>query len=287
MFNVRVKRFRDVEQVQFFKQPIRENFDDRKCDPFTGEILGVGQLVREPFTNELAIIKNPADPEQNMLRSMRRTIGKVYDIARSNDWDWFFTLTFNPEKVNSFDYSETSKRLTAWLNNMRKKNPDMIYLVVPEQHKSGRWHFHGLFANVDNLNFLDSGKRDKKGRTIFNVGDYRLGWSTATVITDLDRACSYVTKYLTKELCSITSGRKRYWVSQNVKYPEIETYFVGMSEKEILELAKDKTYVKQIANAHTDIVYIDAPIHSVDTSVFIQNSLKYLGDFEHDGTTSI
>lgn len=278
MFNVRVKRFLDTEQIQYFKEPIRENFDDRKCDPFTGEILGIGKLVREPFTNELALERGTGDPEENLKRSMRRTINMVYDIARSNSWDWFITLTFNPQKVDSFNYSDVSNKLSVWLMNLRKKCPDMVYLVVPEQHKSGRWHFHGLFSNVGNLCFIDSGKRDNKGRIIYNVGNYRLGWSTATQINDIKRACSYLVKYLTKDLCNATFGKKRYWVSRNAKRPEIETFFTYVSDKQVLNAVKGKTYIKQVSSPVSDILYIEAPIFSTDTSIFIQNSMKIIED---------
>lgn len=119
-----------------------------------------------------------------------------------------FTLTFNPDKVDSFDYSETTKKLSKWLNNMRRTCPSMKYVVVPELHKSGRWHFHGLFSNVENMVFVDSEKRDKKGRVIYNVGKYRLGFSTATKIDDVAKSITYVTKYVTKELCEVTYGKK-------------------------------------------------------------------------------
>ena len=112
----------------------------------------------------------------------------IYDIAKSNEWEWFFTLTFNPEKVDSFNYANVTDKLSQWLKNMRKKCPDMMYLVVPEQHESGRWHFHGLFSHVENMRFVDSEKRDKKGRIIYNVGSYRLGFSTATQIEDVKKA---------------------------------------------------------------------------------------------------
>lgn len=29
---------------------------------------------------------------------------------------------------------------------------------MPERHKNGAWHFHGLLTNCDNLKTVDSGK---------------------------------------------------------------------------------------------------------------------------------
>lgn len=169
------------------------------------------------------LMDNMAAQEQRSLRSsMGRTVNKVYYLSRSNDWEWFFTLTFNPEVVDSFDYAACTDKLSDWLANMRRKCPDMKYIVVPEQHKSGRWHFHGLFADCDNLGFVDSGKKTKDGDIIYNVGKYRLGWSTATRVKDMRRVTQYIGKYITKDLCAVTKGKKRYWCSRNLAQADIE-----------------------------------------------------------------
>ena len=47
-----------------------------------------------------------------------------------------------------------------------------------------------------------------------NVGSYRLGWSTATRITDQAKVTKYIAKYISKDLCQVASGRKRYWCSR-------------------------------------------------------------------------
>lgn len=169
------------------------------------------------------MMENMVAQEQRCLySSMNRTKNKVYYLARSNDWEWFFTLTFDPVLVDSYNYDDCTAKLSVWLNNMRKKCPDMKYLVVPEQHKSGRWHFHGLFANCDNLGFVDSGKRTKTGDIIYNVGKYRLGFSTATKVRDPRRVTQYIGKYITKDLCAVTKGKKRYWCSRNLDQAEVE-----------------------------------------------------------------
>ena len=168
-------------------------------------------------------MENMVAQEQRSLRSsMGRTVNKVYYLSRSNDWEWFFTLTFNPEVVDSFDYTACTEKLSNWFTVMRRSCPNMKYIVVPEQHKSGRWHFHGLFADCDNLGFVDSGKKTKDGDTIYNVGKYRLGWSTATKVKDPRRVTKYIGKYITKDLCAVTKGKKRYWSSRNLAEAEIE-----------------------------------------------------------------
>lgn len=181
------------------------------------------------------MMENKLEQEQRSLRSsMGRTVNKVYYLARSNNWEWFFTLTFNPDIVDSFCYEDCTTKLSVWLNNMRKKSPNMKYLVVPELHKSGRWHFHGLFADCDTLGFVDSGKRTKSGDIIYNVGKYKLGFSTATKVRDARRVTKYIGKYITKDLCAVTKGKKRYWASRNLAQADIEKKYYAPEELPLL-----------------------------------------------------
>ncbi len=187
------------------------------------------------------MMENMVEQEQRSLRSsMGRTVNKVYYLARSNDWEWFFTLTFNPEIVDSYDYTACTEKLSNWFIIMRRICPGIKYLVVPEQHKSGRWHFHGLFANCDNLGFVDSGKRTKTGDIIYNVGKYRLGFSTATKVRDPRRVTQYIGKYITKDLCAVTKGKKRYWCSRNLDQAEVEKkYYTPDTLQLLLEQLQD------------------------------------------------
>ena len=268
MYNVRVKRFLDTEQIQIYSQPLQANRDTRPFDKSTGEIHKKenGTWHLNPFTDkpERMVEWKEGAEERSFAVSRSRTINKIYDIARSNRWEWFFTLTFNPEKVDSFDYETCTKKLSKWLNNMKRIAPDMKYLVVPEQHKSGRFHFHGLFANCDSLKFVDSGLMDISGKQIYNVGSYKLGFSTATKIVDLHKSCSYLCKYISKELCMITKGKKRYWASRNLDLPIVETYLMNVKELyNAFDL--DECYVKSVCSEYVDVRYIEAPIYTTNT----------------------
>lgn len=268
MFNVRIKRFYDTEQIQIFSDSLNskgvEREDNRKFVVSTGEICPHNRTIMwdNPFDDsDYTFVQNMGNEEINLQRSLRRSKNEIYDIARSNKWEWFFTLTFNPDKVDSYDYSECTRKLSVWLMNMRKKCPNMMYLVVPEMHKSGRWHFHGLFAGVDNLVFVNSGKCDKKGKVIYNVDSYRLGFSTATKIKSLDKVSNYIGKYITKELCTITKGKKRYWSSRNVQKPIITDTLEMMSfEKLVEKYSIDSSCVKVINGSYMDVAYIDKSI---------------------------
>lgn len=82
---------------------------------------------------------------------------------------------------------------------------DLKYLLVPELHKSGRIHFHALMCG--NLTLVESGHYDKALRTIYNVIDWKYGFTTAVKIDGCYEAmCKYITKYITKDLKKITGN---------------------------------------------------------------------------------
>lgn len=267
MFNVKIKRFYDTEQIQVFSQGMHSKGEiekEKKVDPYTGEILKHNRkyvLSRNPFDNDCPeVVECEPDSRESARISASRTIHKIYDIARSNYWEWFLTFTFSPEKVKDrTDYEELSKKLSNWLKRMRKDCPDMVYLVVPELHKDGKsYHFHGLFADIDNLGLVDSGTVDKDGNTVYNVGSYKFGFTTAERIRDLGRSCSYLSKYITKDLCVVTKGKKRYWSSRNVKLPVVEELHLELSEDERIRMfMKGSTYMKSVQSPYTDVTYIE------------------------------
>lgn len=253
--------------MQIYKKAVHENVDHRKYDKVTGEILGMGNWEDNPFTGHKELLHQLGDPEENLQKSFSRTKNKIYDIVRSNTWDWFVTFTFNKEKVDRYDYSEVTKKLSQWLNNMRRICPGMKYVVVPEQHEDGAWHFHGLFWNCDGLQFVDSGKKDKEGRKIYNVWKYRYGFTTATEIGHVGRASSYLLKYVTKELCDVSFGKKRYWASKNCDMPVVETYMITSSEIDLVEMYIDELeYMKQVKNAYNEVTYLELPIYTTNTN---------------------
>lgn len=265
MYNVKVKLFLDSTQIQVYAkaQDSKGERSSKRVDASTGEdITGTHPEYVPFYPDTITRVKNmcSTSPEESIKRSQRRTVNMIYDYSRSNPWEWFLTLTLNPDKVDRFNYQECTAKLSKWLNNMRRSCPDMMYLVVPEQHKSGAWHFHGLFARCDALSFKDSGLTDSKGRVIWNVGKYRLGFSTATRITDRKRTASYICKYITKELCADTMGRKRYWISRNLAKPiVIEDYSTIPFECRQYFCKRGASHVKCVETPYNQIMYIEKP----------------------------
>lgn len=132
---------------------------------------------------------------------------------------------------NARDYDLLSDKVSKWLNNLRSRYaPDLKYLLVPELHKDGvHYHFHALIANTGNIQFIDSGIKHNDN-IIYNIGNWKFGFTTASKVIDSARASSYITKYITKDLCSVTKFKKRYWSSRNCDRPKVRTYCLPYEE---------------------------------------------------------
>ncbi len=157
------------------------------------------------------------DKKHSITTSVNRTKKQIYSYARANRWEWFLTLTFSPQEVDGKDYAACTKLLSGWLNHARRTAPLLKYLFFPEQHRDGTWYFYGLMSSTGSLAFLESGHFTRNGQVIYNLLNYSLGFSTATRVTDMDAVDHYITKYITKDMCALTSGKKRYWHSRNLE----------------------------------------------------------------------
>ena len=241
-----------VIQFRLYDKPIftgysRELNDSNIDIPCMEDIEMLEDIKDNPFLddidyNELKVQEEKRRKEYNQFRSLdvssKRSKEMVYQYSMSNEWEWFLTFTFDPQKVDSYNYDECLQKLRKWFNNVRvRKSENIMYLCVPEQHKSGRWHFHALVSNIGSLKFADSGHTDSKGNVIYNVSDYKWGFTTATPVKDTKRVSSYLVKYITKDLCSHTTGKRRYIQSKNLKLPVITS---GIVPKDYaVELLKD------------------------------------------------
>lgn len=277
LYNVRMFKYPHGWHVRVFSSPVgfsTASAPDVVDDFLYGDILDddTGEWVNvrynpkkeiiEPFTNNLAhILPEPkqVDRERSIASSMNRTKNRVYYLARSNIWDWFLTLTFDPSKVDSYNYDECVKRLKGWMDTIRRSCSGIKYIIVPEKHKSGRIHFHGLFACCEGLEFVDSGHKTSNGQTIYNVGRYSLGFSTATPIKDNSRVTQYISKYITKDLCSVSCNRKRYWASRNLDEAEIDDFLLDGSEiqKLIYGLGNIASFSKYYEGTDVQIRYYE------------------------------
>lgn len=216
-------------------------------------------FINEKGYAQLIDDKSIFEPKEINLRkkadNMKRAVQKVYDIARSNLFTHFITLTFDPEKVDSYDYSACCFSLLSFTKLLNRHG--CTYILVPERHESGRYHFHGLIT-LGSLSlsratspYDGSMLSDEQGRPIFNLSQYSLGFSTATEISDPAKTASYLSKYLTKEL-SVPKGKKCYWASRSCFRPTVER--VNLLVDDLAPYVENARYIKVINNDYGDFL---------------------------------
>lgn len=166
--------------------------------------------------------------EERTRRQIYAIRRKIKGYAFSNSFRWFVTFTYNPEKVNSSDYETAKNTLLKWCRKMRDKYGQFGYLMIPELHKSGAVHFHGLLGDIP-ARFVEA-KTQKTGkpiirhdRQVYNLTDWEYGFSDCEEIESPERAASYITKYVTAALLTDKKmyNKKRYFNSQRLAKPVV------------------------------------------------------------------
>lgn len=153
--------------------------------------------------------------------SISRTKTLIRDIVLCNDFELFCTFTFDPKKVDSFRFFSCWRVMSTWLhhqsNNSRERGKEFKYLIIPEQHKSGRWHFHALISGYTST-LKDTKLKTTSLRPIYNVTSFRSGFTTAVPIDSKQIVSQYITKYITKDMIK-TFNQRRFFCSRNLVRP--------------------------------------------------------------------
>lgn len=143
-----------------------------------------------------------------MLRSMRRARAQLRRLALSNEFEYFVTLTLDQQRVDRYDPAAVTKALNQWCNNMVKRH-GLRYVLVPEQHKDGAFHFHGFMAGAG-LVAADSGI-EWDGRPVYNLPQWSLGFTSAQrLYGTYSAAVGYCCKYIGKQQGQRPLGRWYY-----------------------------------------------------------------------------
>lgn len=156
------------------------------------------------------------------ISSLKRTKTTIRDLVLCNDFELFCTFTFNPQKVDSFNFYKCWGVMSRWLHHQsdlsRSFGKDFKYLIVPEKHKSGRFHFHALISGYSSQ-LRDSHCVTSTLRPIYNITSFRSGFTTAVYIDDKQVVASYVSKYITKDFVQAFNQR-RFFCSRGLVRPQ-------------------------------------------------------------------
>lgn len=214
-YNFKIKRFHDFDIYYKYQKPVV--CCEHKLSDEQRFIKKIGDIV--------VVIPDEKKQKLNRARSNRRTKNSIYDYACSNDWSdgYFMTVTFNQEYVNRLNYQSCYKKLKSYLDNLRKyHSPNLKYLFVCETHKKGGYHFHGILTDcILKLTEFKNG--------IYNVDNFKWGFTQVTKIKDTVAVSKYITKYITKET-NLPKGSRKYLVSKNLNKPIVETTMIGYGD---------------------------------------------------------
>lgn len=263
MYNVKILEYaNESAQIIVYSNPVDcpKKEDEKENELFLEPFHGTSVREVLNFTQTNA--------EENLRKSISRTKKKINMYARGATFEWFTTHTFDPTLVDRSNFKECSKKMRNWLHNVKKRfAPDLKYIAVPELHSDGfTFHFHCLLADIGSLNIKDSKKKTNgtHGQTIYNIPQWKWGYSTATKIIDTHRVQSYITKYITKDCYLLASGAHRYYASNNLPLPKASTMLIEPQEQEatIQQIAEslglDIVYrSKQYSNPFTDATYFE------------------------------
>lgn len=230
-----------ASSVPVFREKGWENIRNKpKVRRSKPEEDGEAQPDQQPPAAALAAAE-PA-PE-SIERSRRRARTAVRRLALSNEFRWFVTLTLDEKKIERYDGSEVMRQLRSWLDNMVRRE-GLQYVLVPERHKKGGIHFHGFFNDCPALAEVDSGHKDKRGHTIYNLERWSYGFTTAIELYgSYHAAVGYVCKYIGKQDEKI--GGRWYYSGGGLAKPKEE--YVDISSQDIVEAFGKRAWTLQAA----------------------------------------
>lgn len=200
-----IKKLRNNYKVCTFKIPVKQkgiekNFSSSKCSV----------------------------NDEKLLNNLIRAKTKVREYALCNYFEYFATFTLDKDKYDRYNLPKFIKDLGQFIRDYRKKYKSNIqYLLIPEQHKDGAWHIHGLLMGIkeEHLISFDTipgvpGRLKNRGYYNFVLYEKKFGFNSLGKIKDTDKVANYITKYITKDFGKdIELNHKSYYCSRGLKKP--------------------------------------------------------------------
>lgn len=220
-YNVRVKTYPDGHKQYYYCENPIFRWDDV---PEEWKPLKIRRKFSDPKPDNGCKFSN----------NLKRAVNVVYDLARSNHFDWFITLTLSPEAVDRTNYDECAAAIVLFTKRLRRNGNQ--YVIVPELHHDGKsYHFHGLVQGDLDLTRW-------KGE-VYNLNNFEFGYTTAMRIQDPNRVATYIAKYLTKDI-AVPKGRKCYWASRSLARPTVS--YEEISDDDFFLIWGQARYTKEI-----------------------------------------
>lgn len=212
-------------------EPIRPDYN---IYHFTG---GIYKIVN--FKSTAPRLSPPVRTEElkhdnKLVQSLSRARRTVLELALCNDWTYFCTFTLDKTKYKRDDLPKFQKDFSQWIRDQRKKyrnagfDLSLNYLFVPEEHKDGAWHMHGLLSDITPFIVPFYCER-QYGKTVpdklvaggyFNWPDYqkKFGFCSLGRIRNQVATGFYISKYISKQIddCKLPPNAHAHYASTNL-----------------------------------------------------------------------
>lgn len=229
----------DVIKVVYFKN-LPKKKDPRKDPLFSYNEKPLKEILDEEEERRKRRSENKTLRPENerFANSLSRSKSRVFELAMCNEFTHFCTFTQDEKKRDRFDLKEFRKdfaMLVRNLNRGRDENAKIKYLLIPEQHKDGAWHMHGLLMGLTTEDLREFTlaerlperirKQIAKGVKVYDWTRYRraFGYFTCTEVQSGVGCAKYITKYISKDLQKTVceSGEHLFFASQGLKSRDV------------------------------------------------------------------
>ena len=249
IYNTLLVKYQNSWQLRTYQFPIRSEEKEKEI-PLKDQFEQVENEIDKAFSQNDDKYHFEG---RSAYVSVNRSKNKIYYYSRSNDWigGYFVTLEIDENRYNGRDYKVASELIRKFSMFLRKHDPDLKALFVPELHPtSGRFHFHGLIkGNIQDI--LKYSGHIIKGHMVYNFSrgwDY--GFTNVTKVKNTLAVEKYIAKYTTKELLNSTLYQHRYFVINLNEAPMLKFNLYNHQE-----LFKELVAADLVHFCNTDGVY--------------------------------
>ena len=214
-----VKKYGDKYKVTWCKSIRKKGFERYVHNEYEGLTQNPFDGLWVPEVPDFVSEEKKDKPvnDEKLSNNISRSKSKVFEYAYCNHWDYFITLTISPEKYDRYNLKAYVKDLGKFINNYNTNHHSKIsYIFIPEQHKDGAWHMHGLISGILPKHLIINGN----GYLDFPMYAKKFGFCSLSPIKNHEAVSKYITKYVTKEMLSRSYGERCYYCSKGLKRAE-------------------------------------------------------------------
>ncbi len=168
------------------------------------------------------------DEKEKERVSLSRTKRRIKEICLCNNFEYFVTMTVSSKikEYNRFELENCVYNCKKFMHKLKRKSKDFKFIFITEEHDKGGYHFHGFMKNLPE----DDIYINEYGYLSSHILD-NLGFNSFSKINDYNKACNYITKYITKN-CLRTENGQIYFCSRGLNKPQ-EEFMINKDLKQI------------------------------------------------------